>query len=82
VAGDAARLFANGLKRDLEPWLVGPPNHRWAYTQSVSDGAPAQAAEGRQTIPFAKHLIQQQTAILHNHKKFRSVIIIPDVDAV
>ncbi|HVW60885.1 MAG TPA: hypothetical protein VHC48_12635 [Puia sp.] len=34
------------------------------------------------TITFAKHAIQQQTAILHNHPKFRSVVVIPDVDAV
>ena len=35
-----------------------------------------------QTIPFAKQVIRQQTAILHGHKKFRAVVIIPDVDAI
>ena len=34
------------------------------------------------TIAFAKHIIRQQTAILHNDRKFRSVVVIPDVDAL
>ncbi|HZE83768.1 MAG TPA: primosomal protein N', partial [Puia sp.] len=83
VAGDAARLFANGLRKDLEPWLVGPAEPpvgriRNQYLMELLLKLPKDG----QTIPFAKHLIQQQTAILHNHKKFRSVTIIPDVDAV
>jgi len=83
VAGDAARLFANGLKKELEPWLVGPAEPpvgriRNQYLMELLLKLPKDG----QTIPFAKHLIQQQTAILHNHKKFRSVIIIPDVDAI
>jgi primosomal protein N' (replication factor Y) len=35
-----------------------------------------------QTIAFAKHIIRQQTAILHSDRKFRSVVVIPDVDAL
>ncbi|HEV3250835.1 MAG TPA: hypothetical protein VGZ71_07775, partial [Puia sp.] len=35
-----------------------------------------------QTLGFAKHVIRQQMDILNNDRKFRSVVIIPDVDAV
>jgi primosomal protein N' (replication factor Y) len=34
------------------------------------------------TISFAKHVIQQQMAILANDRKFRSVVVVPDVDAL
>jgi primosomal protein N' (replication factor Y) len=83
VVGDAARLFANNLKKDLGPWLVGPAEPavgriRNQYLMELLMKLPKDG----QTIPFAKHSIQQQTAILHNHKKFRSVVIIPDVDAI
>jgi primosomal protein N' (replication factor Y) len=33
-----------------------------------------------QLINACKHMIQQQTAILHNDSRFKSVVITPDVD--
>jgi primosomal protein N' (replication factor Y) len=34
------------------------------------------------TIAFAKQVIQQQRAVLQNDRKFRSVVVLPDIDPV
>jgi len=83
VVQSAAQLFANNLKKELGPYLVGPAEPviarvRNQYLMELLLKLPKDGS----TIQFAKHLIQQQTAILHNHPKFRSVVIILDVDAV
>jgi primosomal protein N' (replication factor Y) len=36
----------------------------------------------KQMLQHCKLEIQQQTAILHNDKKFRSVTIVPDIDPI
>jgi primosomal protein N' (replication factor Y) len=83
VVEDAARLFTNNLKQDFGPWLVGPAEPvvnriRGQFLMELLLKLPKDS----QTPQFAKHCIRQQTAILHNNKKFRSVVIIPDVDAI
>jgi primosomal protein N' (replication factor Y) len=83
VVQSAAQLFANGMKQDLDPYLVGPaePVVARIRNQFLMELLLKLPKDGH-TIAFAKQAIQQQTAILHNHPKFRSVVVIPDVDAV
>jgi len=83
VVEDAANLFANNIREPFGKWLVGPAEPvvgriRNQYLMEILLKLPKDG----QTIPFAKQVIRQQTAILHGHKKFRSVVIIPEVDAV
>jgi primosomal protein N' (replication factor Y) (superfamily II helicase) len=83
VVQSAAHFFANNLKSDFGKFLVGPaePVIARIRNQFLMELMLKLPKDG-QTISFAKHVIQQQTAILHNHPKFRSVVIIPDVDAI
>ncbi len=83
VVHAAAHLFANNMKGSFAQWLVGPAEPfvarvRNQYLMEILLKLPKDG----QTIPFAKQVIRQQTTILHSHKKFRGVVIIPDVDAV
>ncbi len=83
VVETAAYVFANNIKNDFGKYLSGPAEPivnriRNQYIMELLFKLPKDA----RTINFAKLVIQQQTAILHNDKKFRSVVIIPDVDAV
>jgi primosomal protein N' (replication factor Y) len=83
VAETAAQLFANNLKYELGKFLVGPAEPvvnriRGQYLMELLLKLPKDAAH----INLAKQMIQQQTAILHGNKKFRSVVVIVDVDAV
>ena len=80
---DAARLFSNNLKSELGKYLVGPAEPvvnriRNQFLMELLLKLPKDSS----LISYAKHLIVQQTAILHNHKKFKSVVIIADVDAI
>jgi primosomal protein N' len=83
VVQSAASLFANNLKGDFGKYLIGPaePVIARVRNQFLMELMLKLPKDGH-TISFAKHVIQQQTAILHNHPKFRSVVIIPDVDAI
>ena len=83
VVQSAAQFFANNLKNDFGKYLVGPaePIIARVRNQFLMELMLKLPKDGH-TISFAKHVIQQQTAILHNHPKFRSVVIIPDVDAL
>jgi primosomal protein N' (replication factor Y) len=83
VVETAAYVFANNIKNDFGKYLSGPAEPvvnriRNQFIMELLFKLPKDA----RTINFAKAVIQQQTAILHNDKKFRSVVIIPDVDAV
>jgi primosomal protein N' (replication factor Y) len=83
IVTDAANLFAMSLKREFPAYLIGPAEPiiarvRNQYLMELMLKLPKDG----QTISFAKHVIRQQTAILHNDRKFRSVVIIPDVDAL
>jgi len=83
VVDSAAHLFAGGLKQGLGAYLVGPaePVVARIRNQFLMELLLKLPKDGH-TIAFAKQAIQQQTAILHNHPKFRSVVVIPDVDAM
>ncbi len=83
VAREAAQFFANNLRKDLGAWLVGPaePVVARVRNQYLMELLLKLPKDGH-TIAFAKTLIQQQTAIVQNSKQWKSVVIIPDVDAV
>ena len=83
VVDSAAQFFANNLKKEFGPYLVGPAEPvigrvRNQYLMELMLKLPKDG----HTINFAKLVIQQQTAIVQNNQKWRSVVIIPDVDAV
>ena len=83
IVKDAAAFFAITLKKEFPAYLIGPAEPviariRNQYLMELMLKLPKDG----HTISFAKHIIQQQTAILHNDRKFRSVVIIPDVDAL
>jgi len=83
IVTDAANLFAMSLKKEFPAYLIGPAEPvvariRNQYLMELMLKLPKDG----HTISFAKHVIRQQTAILHNDRKFRSVVILPDVDAL
>jgi primosomal protein N' (replication factor Y) len=83
VVESAAAFFAITLKKEFPNYLVGPAEPvigrvRNQYLMELMLKLPKDG----QTIAFAKHIIRQQTVILHNDRKFRSVVVIPDVDAL
>ncbi|HXB43458.1 MAG TPA: primosomal protein N', partial [Puia sp.] len=83
VAESAAGFFAISMKKDFGKFLIGPAEPtvgrvRNKYLMEILLKLP----KDTRIINFVKQSIQQQTAILHNNKKFRSVVIIADVDAV
>ena len=80
---DAASLFALYLQKELGEWLTGPGEPvvariRNQYIMELMLKLPKNGS----TIAQAKQLIHQQRVILQNDKKFRSVIIVPDIDPV
>ncbi len=83
VVESAASLFALNLKQGLEQWLVGPAEPvvnrvRNQYLMELLLKLP----KDTHTIQLAKQMIHQQTMMLQHNKKFRSVVILPDVDAI
>jgi primosomal protein N' (replication factor Y) (superfamily II helicase) len=83
VVESAAGFFAITLKKEFPSYLVGPAEPvigriRNQYLMELMLKLPKDG----QKIAFAKHIIRQQTTILHSDRKFRSVVVIPDVDAL
>lgn len=83
VATGAAQQFANVMKKDFGKFLAGPAEPvvnriRNQYLMELLLKLPKDTS----IINACKKMIQEQTAILHNEKKYRSVIIIPDVDTM
>jgi primosomal protein N' (replication factor Y) len=83
VVREAAQFFANNLKKDFGTYLVGPAEPvvarvRNQYLQELLLKLPKDG----HTIAFAKLVLQQQTAIVQNSRQWKSVVIIPDVDAI
>jgi primosomal protein N' len=83
VVREAAQFFANNLKKDFGAYLVGPAEPvvarvRNQYLQELLLKLPKDG----HTIAFAKTVIQQQTAMVQNSRQWKSVVIIPDVDAL
>ncbi|HVS97410.1 MAG TPA: primosomal protein N' [Puia sp.] len=83
IVREAAQFFANNLKKDFGAWLVGPaePMVARVRNQYLMELLLKLPKDG-QTISFAKLVIQQQTAIVQNSRHWKSVVILPDVDAL
>jgi primosomal protein N' (replication factor Y) len=83
VVERAAYNYANALKVKYGQWMVGPAEPviariRNQYLMELLFKLPRDG----NTISRCKKDILEQTAILHQDKTFRSVTIVPDVDAM
>jgi len=83
IVHDAASVFALYLHKEFGNYLTGPGEPviariRNQYIMELMLKLPKNGS----TIAFAKHVILQQRAILQNDRKFRSVVVTPDIDPV
>ncbi|MFV0607192.1 MAG: primosomal protein N' [Niabella sp.] len=83
VVYDAANLFAGSLQKRYQHYIIGPSEPvvnrvRGMYLMEILLKLPPQL----KLINQCKIDILNQTAILHQEKRYRSVVIIPDVDAI
>ncbi|HET9055958.1 MAG TPA: primosomal protein N' [Chitinophagaceae bacterium] len=83
VAAAAAQHFADAMKKQFGKFLMGPAEPvvnriRNQYLMELLIKLPKEAS----VIHACKKMILEQTAVLHNDKRFRSVVIIPDADAM
>jgi primosomal protein N' (replication factor Y) (superfamily II helicase) len=83
IVHDASSLFALHLHKEFGTYLTGPGEPvvariRNQYIMELMLKLPKNGS----TIALAKQMIQQQRAILQNDRKFRSVVITPDIDPV
>jgi primosomal protein N' (replication factor Y) len=83
IVDNAAHLFARNMSHEYAKYISGPAEPvvnrvRNQYLMELLFKLP----KDRQFIQDVKQKIQEQIAIVHSEKKFRSVVIIPDVDAV
>ncbi|HUR10758.1 MAG TPA: primosomal protein N' [Flavitalea sp.] len=81
VAIAAANHFANAMKAGFENFMSGPAEPvinriRNQYLMELLFKLPKDG----HTLQHCKKMIQEFTAELHNDKRFRSVVVIPDVD--
>ncbi len=81
VVDGAAHSMANALKEKFSQYLVGPAEPvvnrvRNQYLMELMIKLPKDAA----LIQHCKQQVHEQVAVLHQDKKYRSVVIIPDVD--
>lgn len=78
----AAHKFAEILKKEFGQYLIGPaePVVNRVRNQFLME-LLVKLPKDSQLVARCKKLIHEQTAILHNENQFKSVIIIPDVDA-
>ncbi len=82
VAG-AAHFFAAQLKPYLGSYMIGPAapvvnKVRNLFLMELMLKLPKDGA----TLQQCKHLIYTSTALMHADKKYRSVQVVPDIDAV
>jgi primosomal protein N' (replication factor Y) len=80
---DAAHTFTNALQTVYGKYIVGPAEPvvnrvRNLFLMELLLKLP----RGGNTIQNCKADLLKQTALLHADKKFRSVIVVPDVDAI
>lgn len=83
VANDAAYFFAAALKKLFDKYIVGPAEPvinriRNQFIMEILLKLPRDVA----FIYKCKTTIHDTIAALHNQKGFRSVVVVPDVDAV
>ena len=83
VVDAASYRFAEGLKKDFGKYIVGPaePVVNRVRNQFLMELLLKLPKDGS-LITTCKLAIQQKVAALHSEKKFRSVVIIPDVDPI
>jgi primosomal protein N' (replication factor Y) len=80
---EAAYAFTSALQTAYGNYIVGPAEPvvnrvRNLFLMELLLKLP----RGGNTIQNCKADLQKQTALLHADKKFRSVIVVPDVDAI
>lgn len=83
VVTAAAKFFAKGMAGIYAPYMIGPAapavnRVRNQYLMEILLKLP----KDTQLIHACKHMIVQQTALLHQVKEFKSVVVTPDVDPV
>jgi primosomal protein N'' len=79
----AANIMAEALKPGFGNYLVGPAEPvvnrvRNQYLMELMIKLP----KNRDLIAHCKRAVQEQVAVLHNDKRFKTVVVIADVDAV
>ncbi|MBX2923285.1 MAG: primosomal protein N' [Chitinophagaceae bacterium] len=83
VVAEAAGYFAFVLKKDLGKYIAGPAEPvvnrvRNQYLMEILIKLPKDGA----LIKECKNFIKEQVAVFHQQKKFKSVVVVPDVDVV
>jgi len=83
AAEAAAHLMAEALKPEFGKYLVGPAEPvvnriRNQFLMELLIKLPKDS----ELIQRCKRFVQEQVAVLHNDKRFRSVVMIADVDAM
>ena len=83
VADAAAKYFSNGLQKEFGQWLVGPAEPvvnriRNQYLMELSIKLPKET----RLLSQCRKAIHELVAFMHNDKRFRSVVIITDVDSM
>ena len=79
----AAQIYTDALKKNYGQYIVGPAEPvigriRNQYLMELLLKLPRDT----KTIKQCKKDLLEQVAILHQHKSFRSVTIVADVDAI
>lgn len=83
VTSEAAQYFISLLPKNFGEFIVGPAEPvinriRNQYLMEILFKLPKDAS----LIKQCKSAIKEQIAVFHQQKKFRSVVVIPDVDVV
>lgn len=83
VVHDAAHRYADALKNRYKDYMSGPAEPmisrvRNQYLMELLLKLP----RDQQLIRTCKQELLEQIAILHNDKRFRNVVVVPDVDGV
>jgi len=83
VVSAAAKIFAESLKASYSNYMIGPAEPvvnrvRNQYLMELLFKLPKDTALNAR----CKAAIFEQTAIIHNDRAFKNVVIIPDVDAM
>ena len=83
IVDRAAEEFANALKRKYNSYMVGPaePVVSRVRNQFLMD-LILKLPRDSKTISQCKKDILDQVALIHQDKRFRSVVIVADVDGV
>lgn len=83
IVDEASALVAEGLKAEFEKYMVGPAEPlvnrvRNQYLMELMIKLPREAS----IINHCKSRVFDEIAKLHNDKRFRAVVVVPDVDPV